>query len=229
MGLKENFKKVRREGRKVLTLQESAEVLKKYKIPFVKAKLVKNAGEAVDFSEKAGYPVVMKVVSKDVIHKTDVGGIILNIKNRQEVERAFREIVNSVKRHVPRARIDGMFIYKMVEEGAEAIIGGKKDAQFDQVIMFGLGGIFTEVLKDVSFRVVPINRKDAEEMVKETKGYEILKGYRGKKYNVESLVDILQKASKLLDENREIEELDINPIIVSPKNAIAVDARIVID
>ena len=222
------FKKVRREKRKVLTLQEAAEVLRKYKIPFVEAKLVKKVEEAVAFAEKAGYPVILKIVSRDVVHKTDVGGILMNIKNGQELERAFRQIVNNVKKHLPRARIDGMLVYKMVEEGVEVIVGGKKDVRFDQVLMFGLGGIFTEVLKDVSFRVVPIDKRDAEEMIKEIKGYEVLKGYRGKKCDTDALVEILQKTSKLLDENREIKELDINPVIVLKKSAVAIDARIVI-
>jgi len=223
------FKKVRRGGREVLTLQEAAEIVKKYKIPFVNAKLVKKVEEAADFADKVGYPVVLKIVSKDVVHKTDVGGIILNIKNSQEVEKAFRLIINNVKKHVPKARIDGMLVYKMVEDGIEVIIGGKKDVQFDQIIMFGLGGIFTEVLKDVSFRVVPIDKEDAEEMVKEIKGHEILKGYRGKACDTDALVDILQKTSKLLDENREIKELDINPVMALKKGAVAIDARIVID
>lgn len=225
----EIFKKIKRKGRKVLTIQEAFEIIKKYKIPIVDTKVVKKVEEAVKFAEEIGYPVVLKVISEDVVHKTDVGGIILNIKSRQELERAFRQIITNVKRHIPTANIEGMLVCEMVEDGIEVIIGGKKDPQFGQVIMFGLGGIFTEVLKDVSFRVVPIDKKDGKEMIKEIKGYKVLQGYRGKKYDMEALVDILLKTSKLLDENREIKELDINPIFVLPKDAIAVDARIMID
>jgi acyl-CoA synthetase (NDP forming) len=169
----------------------------------------------------------LKVVCAKAIHKTDVGGIALDIKNKEELEKSYQKIINNVKKKV-KAKIDGILIQKMVKGGQEVIVGGKKDPQFGQTLMFGLGGIFTEVYDDVSFRVVPIGKKDAEEMVQEIKGYKILKGYRGKKYDINALIDILLKTSKLLEENQEIVELDINPVIVLQKGAVAVDARIVV-
>lgn len=223
------FKKIRKQKRNVLTVEEARNILEFYKIPFVESELVKKEEEAVLVAHKIGYPVVLKIVSPQVIHKTDVGAIIVNMKNEKELRKGFRKIVSNVKKKIRKARIDGVLVQKMVENGQQVIIGGKKDPQFDQTIMFGLGGIFVEVFEDVSFRIVPINRFDAEQMVQEIKGYRILKGFRGKKYDVKALIDILLKVSKLLEENKEIQELDINPIFVSSKGAIAVDARIVID
>ncbi len=227
MGVKQIFAKARRERRSLLTLLESAEVLKQYRIPFVETRLAKSVEEAVSFAEKLGYPAAMKILSKQIVHKTDVGGLAVDLKSREDVEKAFGAIVKSVKRKMPRAKVDGILVQKFVK-GTEVIVGGKKDPTFDEVVMFGLGGVFVELFDDVSFRVVPINIKDAQEMMEETKGYRMLTGFRGKASDVKAVVDILLKVSKLLDENREIKELDINPIEVLSKGAVAVDARIVI-
>lgn len=223
------FKKVKRDKRKNLLEFEAREVLGHYKIPVAKWKLAKKVTEAAAFSKKIGFPVVLKIVSKDIIHKTDVGGIFLNLNSEKEVEKAFNQIIKNVKKHKPKARIDGILVQKMIEEGQQVIIGGKKDPQFGQVLMFGGGGVLVELLEDVTFRVVPVNKRDAEEMMQETKVYQILKGFRGKKYDVNSVLNILLKTSKLLEQNPEITELDLNPIIVLPKNAFTVDARIVVD
>lgn len=223
------FKKVKKDKRKSLLEFEAREILEHYKIPVAKWRLAKKVAEAVIFSKKIGFPVVLKIVSKDIIHKTDVGGIFLNLNSEKEVEQAFNQIIKNVKKHKPKARIDGILVQKMIEEGQHIIVGGKKDPQFGQVLMFGAGGILVELLEDVAFRVVPISKKDAEEMMQETKVYQILKGYRGKKYDVNSILNILLKTSKLLEQNPEIIELDLNPIIVLPKNAFTVDARIVVD
>ena len=226
MSLRGFYKKNKRKN---LTEVESRQILEKYKIPLAKSELVKNLQQAVKVAKKIGYPVVLKIVSPDVVHKTDVGGRILNIKNEEELKKAYEKILANVKKKVRKARIHGMLVQKMVGDGLEIIIGGKKDAQFGETIMFGLGGIFVEVFGDVSFRVVPIEKKDAVEMVEEVKGYEILKGYRGKKYDVKVIVDVLMKVSKLLEKNDEIAEMDINPLIVLPRGAVAVDARIVVE
>jgi acetyl-CoA synthetase (ADP-forming) len=228
MGVKQILKKARKQKRKILTVSEALEVIKSYKIPVAESKLVKKVEDALEFADKIGYPVVLKVVSAKAIHKTDVGGIALDVKNKEELEKSYKKIIDNVKKKV-RAKVDGILIQKMVKGGEEVIVGGKKDPQFGQTLMFGLGGIFTEVYDDVSFRVIPINKKDAEEMIQEIKGYKILKGYRNKKYDVNSLIDILLKTSELLEENQEIVELDINPVIVLQKGAVAVDARIVVD
>lgn len=229
MGPKEVFRLAERQGIKNLLEPEARRVLEHYKIPLPEWKFIKTVEEAKEFARKFGYPLVLKIVSKDIIHKSDVGGVIVNIKSEQELEKAVEKISTNVKKKAPKARIDGLLIQKMVEEGLEIIIGGKTDEQFGQTIAFGLGGIFTEVFEDVSFRIVPIARNDAEDMIREIKGYKILKGYRGKSYDVGALVEILLKTSRLLEENQEIRELDINPVIALSKGAVAVDARIIID
>jgi len=226
MSLRSFYRKNRRRN---LTEYESRQVLEKYKIPLAKSELVKSVEQAAKAAKKIGYPVVLKIVSPDIVHKTDVGGMILNIKNDAELAAAYKKILINVKKKVRRARIHGLLVQKMVGDGLEVIVGGKKDAQFGETIMFGLGGIFVEVFGDVSFRVVPVERKDAEEMVREIKGYKILKGYRGKKYDVKAVVDVLMKVSKLLEKNDEIAEMDVNPLIVSQRGAVAVDARIVVE
>jgi len=209
---------------KVLTVDESLKFIKKYKIPVAEHKLVKNIESAVEFAEKIGFPVVLKAISPQLIHKTEAKGIILDIKNRVELERMYRKLLTDTRRF----RIEGVLVQKMIEGGREVIVGGKKDSQFGQVLMFGGGGVLTEVLEDVSFRVCPISKRDAQEMIEETKYYKVLKGYRGKMCDIEALKDILLKTSKLLEENQEIVELDINPVMVLKKGAVAVDARIVI-
>ena len=227
---KEIFKKVKRAKRKNLTEAEAREVLKFYRIPLVEAEIVKNLEEAKSFVKKVGYPVVLKVISPQIIHKTEVGGVILNIRSDKELFEAFHEIMKNVERSMPNAEIKGFFIQKMMPRDYEVIIGGKKDPTFGQTIAFGLGGIFVEVFEDVSFRVVPISKEDATEMIQEIKGYKILKGYRGKKLaDINALIDILLKTSKMLEENEEIKELDINPVFVLHKGAYAGDARIILE
>ena len=214
---------------KVLKVDETLNFLKSHGIPVAKFILVKKFEEALNFVSKVGFPVVLKVVSPQIIHKTDVGGIYLNIRSKPELQRAFSEVLTNVRKKVPKARIEGFLVQKMVENGQEIIIGSKKDEQFGHAIMFGLGGIFVEVFEDVSLRIVPISRKDAEEMIKEVKAYKILKGHRGKKYDVQALIKILLKTSRILEKNSRIKELDINPIIVLKKGAFAVDARIILE
>jgi len=223
------FKKVKKDKRKSLFGPEAREVLEYYKIPVPKLYIVKKVADAVSFSKKIGFPVALKIVSKDIIHKTDVGGVFLNLNSEKEVEQAFNQIIKNVKKHKPKARIDGILVQKMVKCGQEVIVGGKRDPQFGQVLMFGGGGVLVELLEDTSFRVIPLNKKGAEEMMQETKVYQILKGFRGKKYDVNSILNILLKTSKMLEQNPEISELDLNPIIVLPKNAFVVDARIVVE
>jgi len=226
----EIFKKVKNSRRNNLTEHEAREVLEYYNIPFAKGKIVKTIEEAKKFVEKVGYPLVLKVVSKQIIHKTEVGGVILNIRNERELYQAYHQIIKNVEKKAPKAKIDGFFIQEMIPKEREVIIGGKKDSTFGQTIVFGLGGIFVEVYEDVSFRVVPITRQDAIEMIKEIRAFKILKGVRGKPpVDFGALVDILLKTSKMLELNPEIKELDINPIITFPDRAVAVDARIIVE
>lgn len=227
MGPKAIFSKLHKEGRKLLTLEESLEVLKQYKIPVADYAVAKSKEEAVKAAKRLGYPVVLKAISKKVTHKTDVGALALNLSSEEAVRKAFAEISKNIEK--VKTKEDGMLVQKMVSGGIEVIIGGKKDSQFGQTIAFGLGGVFVETFEDVAFRIVPITKADAEEMMKDTRGYKILTGFRGKIYDTEALADALIKVSKLLDENQNIAELDINPVIVLPKGTVAVDARIVLE
>jgi acetyl-CoA synthetase (ADP-forming) len=229
MNPKQIFAKVRREKRKNLLEPEARMVLEHYKIPIPKWKVVKSAKEAVEFSEKIGYPVSLKIVSKDIIHKTDVGGVFLFLDNKKSVEDSFNQIKKNVKKHAPKAKIEGVIESKMIEQSHPVIVGGIKDSIFGSTIMVGHGDIFVELLDDVSFRVLPIDRKDAEEMMKETKVYQILKGYRGHPVDHNAVLDIMMKTAKMLEKNPEIKELDMNPIFVLKKGAYAVDARIILE
>ena len=230
MSPKEIFKKVKNSKRNNLTEFEAREVLDYYNIPVVKGEIVKSIEEARKFVEKNGYPVVLKVVSRQIIHKTEVGGVVLNIRSETELYQAYHQIIKNVEEKAPKAKIDRFFIQQMLPNDREVIVGGKKDLTFGQTIAFGLGGVFVEVLEDVSFRVVPITRQDAIEMLKEIKGLKILKGYRGKPpVDFEALVNVLLKASKMLEENPEIKELDINPVFALSDGAVAGDARIIVE
>ena len=229
MSIKQIFEKVKKSRRNNLTEKESRQVLEYYDIPVVKGEIAKSIESAKKFIEKVGYPVVLKVVSRQVIHKTDVGGVKLNVRNEKELIEGYHGIVKNIEKNVPNATIDGIFVQEMVS-GTEVIIGGKKDLTFGQTIAFGLGGIFVEIFKDVSFRVAPITKEDALKMIKEIKSYKILEGYRGSEpANIDALVDMLLKTSKLLEENLEIKELDINPVFVMTDRAVAADARIIIE
>ena len=227
---KEIFERVKGKKRNNLTELESREVLTHYGISLVKGEIIKTIEDAKKFVDRIGYPVVLKVLSPQIIHKSDVGGVILDIRNEKELFQAYHQIIKNVEEKAPNAVIDRFFIQEMVSGGREVIIGGKWDPTFGQTIAFGLGGIFVEVFEDISFRIVPIKKEDALGMIKEIKAYKILKGYRGKKpVSIDALVDILVKTSKMLEENPEIKELDINPVFAQPNQAIAGDARIIIE
>ena len=224
------FDKVRKEGRSILTEFESKKILKQVGISVVEARLAKNQKEVVSMSRKIGFPVVLKIISPDVVHKTDSGGVKLSLKNVSEVKKAYHEILEAVGKQYPDAVIHGISVQKMVRPGTEVIVGTSKDPQFGPVIMFGLGGIFVEILKDVSFRVVPVNRKDAQEMTEEIKGYALLRGYRGKEpANIPALVEIILRVSNFIHENPQIKELELNPVFAYEDRALAVDARIILE
>ncbi|MEE9525228.1 MAG: acetate--CoA ligase family protein [Candidatus Woesearchaeota archaeon] len=209
-----------------LDFQKTKKLLEKYKLPFAKSDLATSPEKAVAIAKKIGYPVALKVISKDILHKTDIGGVKTNIQDEKELSSSYDSILTKAKKKFPKAKIDGILIQKM-ESGIEVIIGMKRDPQFDVVLMFGLGGIFTEVLKDVSFRIAPIDKQQAEEMIDEIKANQILKGTRGTSpVKISALVDILTKISKLAIENKKIRELDLNPIIVNETSAAIVDIRI---
>jgi acyl-CoA synthetase (NDP forming) len=230
MGKFSIFDQVKKEGRSILTEFESKKILKQAGIPVVETKLAKTQKEAVSLSQKMGFPVVLKIVSPDVIHKSDSGGVRLSVNSVSEVKKAYDEILKKIKKQYPTAVVHGISVQKMVRAGTEVIVGTSKDPQFGPVIMFGLGGIFVELLKDVSFRVIPVERRDVQEMIQEIKGYPLLQGYRGKEpANIMALVEIILKISKLIEENPQIKELELNPIFIYRDKALGVDARIILE
>jgi acyl-CoA synthetase (NDP forming) len=224
------FDKAKKEERSILTEFESKRILKQIGVPVVETRLARNQKEAVSISQRIGFPVVLKIISPDVVHKTDSGGVKLGLKNASEVKKAYDDILRSVKKKHPRALIHGISVQKMVPPGTEVIIGTSKDPQFGPVIMFGLGGVFVEVLKDVSFRVIPVGRRDAQEMIQETKGFPLLQAFRGKEpANISALVGMILKISKWINENPQIREMELNPVLAYKDKALAVDARIVLE
>ena len=223
------FKKAKDENRGNLLETESRALLQEYGIFLPEAIFAGNSQEAIKAGKKIGYPLAMKVVSPDIIHKSDAGGIQLGLKDDKDLKRGFDEILKNAEKATTKERVLGTLISPMVPKGQECIIGMIKDRQFGPVIMFGLGGIFVEVLKDVSFRVAPIGEEDIDEMIKGIKGYKILTGIRGEKpKDIGAIKDILSKLSQIAIDNPEIEEIDLNPVIVHEKGASIVDSRVII-
>ena len=223
------FKVAQDEGRNFLYEHEAKNLCSHYGMPITAIKIAGSEDEAVKYSDEIGYPIVLKIVSPQVLHKSDSGGVLININNAEEVRAGYNKILTNVKKHVPEAVITGILVQEMAPSGTEVIVGSTKDPTFGNTLMFGLGGIFVEVLKDVSFRIVPIQKIDASEMIKEIKAYKILEGVRGMPpADQEMLVKILMATSKMLEECSEIKELDMNPIIVYEKGARVVDARIIL-
>ena len=220
----------KKEGRNSLLETEAKAVCMDYDIPVTKFKLAKNDAEAVEHATSIGFPVVLKIVSPDIIHKSDVGGVIIGVKNDKEVRSAYRQIMNNVRKHNPNAKIVGILVQEMAPAGTEVIVGSIKDPQFGPAIMFGLGGVFVEVLKDVTFRVAPVTEDEAAEMISEVKAYPLLKGYRNTPpADLKAITKILLNTSKLVMDHVEIKELDLNPIMVYEKGAKTVDARIILE
>lgn len=220
----------RREGRKALLETEAKKICMEYSIPVTKFELAKNETEAVKDADEIGYPVVLKIVSPDIIHKSDVGGVVVDLKDEKGVQNAYNQILKNVKKHNAEARIIGMLVQEMAPPSTEVIVGAIKDPQFGPSVMFGLGGIFVEVLKDVTFRVAPITRDEACEMISEVKAYPLLKGYRNTPpVDIGAIAEILLNTSKLVMDHQEIKELDLNPIMVYEKGAKTVDARIILE
>jgi len=224
------FQEALKEGRKYMLEPEAKTICLEYGIPVTTFRVATTAEDAVKFAEEIGYPTVLKVVSPDVIHKFDVGGVVLDVENPEEVQDAYKKILENVKKNKPDAKIQGILVQEMAPSSTEVIVGSTKDPQFGPALMFGLGGIFVEVLKDVTFRIAPITEQDAREMITEVKAYPVLKGYRGQPpADINAIVKILLNTSKLVMDHQEIKELDLNPIIVYEKGAKTVDARIILE
>lgn len=220
----------RKENRKALLEPEAKAICNEYGISVPKFDVATNATEASEIAQKTGYPIVMKIVSPEIIHKSDAGGVKVNLKSKAEVAEAFKTIVANAKKYNAKADIKGVLVQEMAPNGIEVIVGAIKDAQFGQTVMFGLGGIFVEVLKDVTFRVAPITLDDAKEMITGLKAYPLLKGIRGQPpADTNAIAKILVNVSKLVMEYPEIKELDLNPIMAYAKGVATVDARIILE
>jgi acyl-CoA synthetase (NDP forming) len=228
--LKGIISRARNENRTILTEIESKQIFADAGINCTDTRLARTKEDAVSLSEDIGYPVVLKISSVEITHKSDAGGVKVNLSDSCAVEKAFDDIIASVKKAYPGTDLEGISVQAMAKPGTEIIIGMTKDPQFGPVIMFGLGGIMVEMLKDVAFRTIPLNRDDAVSMIKGIKGYKLLQGYRGQEpADINSLADMVVRLSDLIDKTPEIKEVDMNPVFVYGDGAVVADARIVLE
>lgn len=220
---------LQKEKNKYLIDFEALALVAEYGVEVVESRLAKNAQQALQIAAEIGYPVVLKAVSPDILHKTDVGALAVNIQHDFELKQAYRQIVNNIDKYMPGADFQGVSVQKMITNAYEVIIGMNRDPQFGPLIMFGLGGIYVEVLKDVTFRLAPLAISDAKEMIEGIKSYPILRGVRGKpKADLKKVEQVLLSISQLAMDWPQINDLDINPLMVLPEGqgAVAVDVRI---
>lgn len=217
-------------GRTEVGEDPAMKILANYGFTFPERALAQSAIEAGVIAERIGFPVVMKISSPDILHKTDVGGVKLNINSALVAEDAFKEITTNATRFMPDAYIEGVMIYEMIKGGKEVILGVSYDRTFGHMIMVGLGGIYVEVLKDVAFRIAPVGYKEAGEMINDIRSIALLRGARGEKpADIDAVIDSIVRVSNLITDFPEIRELDINPILVMNKGAFALDARIIFE
>lgn len=225
----EIIKKALEEGRTKLLEHEALEIVKLYGASVADFGFARTPEEAGDVAEKIGYPVVVKVVSPDISHKTDVGGVVLRLKSRDEVVGAAKKIIENVSVRQPGARITGFLVQKMAPPGLEVIVGGTRDPVFGPVVMFGLGGIFVEILRDVTFRVTPVTLQDALEMMIEIRSAKLLEGYRGQPpVDKNALAKIIVAVSDMMEAHSEIVSVDLNPIMAYSSGALVVDSRVIV-
>jgi len=218
------------ETTKVLNEVDSKAMLKAAGIPVVETRFARTMKEAVAISKEFGFPVALKVMSAEVIHKSDAGGVKLKLENGSQVEKAYAAMMASVKAMYPKAKIDGVSVQRMARPGVEIIVGMSTDPQFGPVLMFGLGGILVELLKDVSFRIVPVARFDAAEMIREIKGFPMLTGFRGSEpCDLNALEKLIVSVSDFVEKNPRVKELDLNPVFAYKDGVTAVDARVVLE
>lgn len=216
-------------GRTLLTEVESKELLASAGIPVTPTRLATSADEAAKVAAEIGFPVVLKVLSGDISHKSDVGGVELGLPDAAAVQAAYDRIMASAKQAAPGAKVDGVSVQPMAKQGTEVIVGMTTDPQFGPVMMFGLGGIMVEVLKDVAFRIVPLEPRDAKQLVREIKGYPVLEGVRGRPgADIAALESFVLKVSEFAAAHPEVQEIDLNPVFAYPDGALGVDARVVL-
>jgi len=225
------FERARSDGRLALGDAESREIMEAYGLRIPRSVLAKTVEEAVEAANDIGYPVVMKVASPDILHKSDIGGVRLNVRDADQVRDLFDLLIYRAQRYMPDAQIWGVLVQEMVAKGKEVIIGVNRDPQFGPLLMFGLGGIYVEVLKDVTFRIAPVSRQEATEMIDEIRSYHLLRGVRGEKpSDLEAIIDAILRISQLVTDFPEIVEMDVNPLMVheAGRGAVAVDMRFVL-
>ncbi len=229
MTFTETIERARGESRTLLSEVEAKAALAEAGVPVTATSLAQTREEAAAQAEAISYPVALKVVSPNVAHKSDVGGVVLGLESHEEVAEGYDEIIRSVQAAQPSAIIEGVSVQEMASPGVEVIVGVTTDPQFGPVMMFGLGGIMVEVLGDVAFRLAPLGEGDARDMIDEIQGRQVLDGVRGQPpVDVGAIEAMLDQVSQFAAEHPEVAELDLNPVIASPEGAIAVDARIVL-
>lgn len=223
------FETVRNEGRKVLSVYESKKVLELEGFPVNKFELASSKEEAIQIAQKLSFPLVAKIVSPQIVHKTDIAGVIVGLRDLDEVGEVYDQITAAAHDKAKDAKIDGILLEEMVKDGTEIIIGSTIDPVFGRIIMFGLGGVFVEVLEDVSFRLVPLTRYDAKEMIAEIKAAKVLDGFRGRPpADKEAIEDLILKTAEFVTKYDKITEFDMNPVFALKKGVTIVDARIVL-
>ncbi len=223
------IKRALTEGRHNLLEPEAKAICLEYGIPTPRFELATSARNAAVCAEKLGYPVVLKVVSPEIVHKTEVGAVMVGLSSSGTVESAYRRIMENVRTSRPNARVTGVLVQKMAPESTQVIVGSVNDPQFGHTILFGLGGVFVEILEDVAFRIAPLEERDARQMIHEIKGYSVLAGYRGfPPADQDALVDLILRASRLVTENPQIDQMDLNPTMVYEHGALVVDARMLL-
>ncbi len=219
-----------KQNRSVLNEIESKQVISVAGMPVIESVLATTKAEAVKISSQIGFPVALKVISPEVVHKSDSGGVMLNLQNATQVGKAYSAIMKSVTSSSPGARIEGVSVQRMAKPGVEVIMGISRDPQFGPVLMFGLGGVFVELLEDVSFRIVPLQQRDARQMIREIKGFPLLNGYRGQEpVDISFLENMLLRLSGFVENTPHLSELDLNPIFAYSDGAVVADARIVLE
>jgi succinyl-CoA synthetase beta subunit len=218
-----------REKRKSLLEPESKEICRAYEMPTPDFSVARSASEAVQIAEKVSFPIVLKIVSRDILHKSEAKGVLLDLSSKEQVELGYQQIIDSAKVYKSNARLEGVLVQHMAPKGIEIIVGGLRDSQFGPTVLFGLGGIFVEVLKDVTLRVAPLEEVDSREMIKGIRSYAVLEGIRGQPAaDKEAIVRILQGTSRIMLENSCVEQIDLNLIMVYGTGASIVDARIIL-
>jgi acyl-CoA synthetase (NDP forming) len=216
-------------GRNSLPEHEAEELVKQYKIPVARGSIATTETQAAAVAKSLGFPVVMKIVSPDILHKTDAGGVRVDIRSYSELKQAYKQIRRNARRANSKARIEGVYVQKMAPKSQEFVVGALRDPQFGPTVMFGLGGIYVEIFKDVSFRLTPVSEEDVSSMMKEIKSAKLLTGFRGSKpLDVNSTASVIRAVGRIMTNFPAIESIDINPLFIYHKGVMATDVRIIL-